>query len=49
MKKKILIIFAVICVIAAGAGYYFYRTQRNVSVGLNKIFKMKMVKKEKLL
>lgn len=23
MKKKILIIFAVICVIAAGAGYYF--------------------------
>ena len=36
MKKKILIIFAVICVIAAGAGYYFYRTQRNVSVGLNK-------------
>lgn len=36
MKKKILVILAVICVIASGAGYYFYRTQRNVSVGLNK-------------
>ena len=35
MKKKILVILAVICVIASGVGYYFYRTQRNVSVGLN--------------
>ena len=49
MKKKILIIFAVICVIAAGAGYYFYRTQRNVSVGLNKNIQDENGKKEKLL
>lgn len=35
MKKKILIIIAVICIIGAGVGFYLYRTQRNVSVGLN--------------
>ena len=39
MKKKILIIFAVICVIAAGAGYYFYRTQTNLTLGINKNIK----------
>lgn len=48
MKKKILIIFAVICVIAAGAGYYFYRTQRNVSVGLNKNIQDENGKKGKI-
>lgn len=35
MKKKLILMIGVLVIVVGGIGYYFYRTQRNVSVGIN--------------
>ena len=35
MRKKIILIVSLLVIVAGVAGYYFYQSQRNVSVGLN--------------
>lgn len=35
MKKKLILMIGVLVIVVGGIGYYFYSTQRNISVGIN--------------